>query len=123
MEKIMVRLFGLGLVSLLVVTQAQAADALTGVWRQETEDLGVSYWEFTPKGKNTYAVQEYGLGGVTGTAHLRDGVLVIDFKNDDLRGAYEWKLTGIKGKGKLTIKKEGEDDKVYEKSSIRFIGK
>jgi len=120
------RLFSLGLLSLLVVTPARAAEELAGIWRQETEGDGgsfVSFWELTPKGEHTYEAQEYGLGSVKGIAHLKDGVLVIHFVNGDDKGTYEWRLKGTAGKGKLFLKLAGEDEKVYDKSSVRFIGK
>ncbi len=119
----MSRLFNLGVLSLLVVSQAQAGEELAGTWRQETEGVGVSYWELTPKGEHTYEAQEYGLASVKGTARLKDGVLVIHFKNGDDRGTYEWRLNGPQGKGKLVIRQEGEVAKEFDKSSVRFIGK
>ena len=119
----MIRLFSLGLLSLLVVTPARAADELAGTWRQETEGLGVSYWELTPKGERTYEAQEYGLANVKGTASLKDDILVIHFVNGDDKGTYEWHLKGTAGKGKLFLKLAGADEKVYDKSSVRFIGK
>jgi hypothetical protein len=112
------------LLGLLLVTPARAADELAGVWRQETEGIGVSYWELTPKGEHTYDAQEYGLAGVKGTAYLKDGVLVIRCeKLGDDQGTYEWRLKGTAGKGKLVIKTAGGDEKVYEHSSVRFVGK
>jgi hypothetical protein len=125
-ESVVTRLFSLvslGLLSLLLVTQARAAEELTGVWRQETEGVGVSFWELTPKGEHTYEAQEYGLGGVKGMAHLKDGVLVIHFVNGDDKGTYEWRLKGTAGKGKLVLKLAGQDEKVFDNSSVRFIGK
>ena len=114
----MIRLLSLGLLSLLVVSQARAAEELTGTWRQATEGSGVSYWELTPKGEHTYVAHEYGIGSVKGTARLEDGRLVIRFDEPD-KGRYEWHLKGPVGKGKF-ISGEG---KVYEQSSVRFIGR
>jgi hypothetical protein len=120
----MTRLFSLGLLSLLVVSPARAAEELAGTWRQETEGLGVSYWELTPKGEHTYDAQEFGLGGVKGTARLEDGRLVIRFENGEGgKGHYEWHLKGPAGKGKLVFTPAGGERKVYDNSSIRFIGK
>jgi hypothetical protein len=85
--------------------------------------VGVSYWELTPKDKHTYEAVEYGLAGARGTARLRDGVLVIHFKTADDGGTYEWRLKGTTGRGRLVLKKDGEADKVFDKSTIRFIGK
>jgi len=68
----------------------------------------VSFWELTPKGEHTYEAQEYGLANVKGTAHLKDGVLVIRCeKNGDERGTYEWRLKGTVGKGKLMVSGHG----------------
>jgi hypothetical protein len=117
------RLLGLGLLSLLAVGSAYAADELAGTWRQDTEGVGVSYWELTPKGEHLYDAQEYGLGGVKGTARLKEGILVIHFVNGDDKGTYEWHLKGTAGKGKLFLKLGGQEERIYEKSSVRFIGK
>jgi hypothetical protein len=76
-ERFMICLFSFGLLCLLVVGQGRAAEDLAGTWRQETEGVGVSYWEFTPKGEHAYDAQEYGLASVHGIARLEDGVLVI----------------------------------------------
>jgi hypothetical protein len=122
-EGVVTRLFSLGLLSLLVVTPAQAAKELAGTWRQETEGIGVSYWELTPKGEDTYEAQEYGLGGVKGTASLKDGRLVIQFERDGAKRMYEWHLKGPAGKGKLVFTPAAGEKKEYDKSSIRFIGK
>ena len=120
----MTRLFSLGLLILLVVTPARAAEELTGTWRQATEESGVSYWELTPKGEHTYEAQEYGLGGAKGTARLEDGRLVIRFETaDGGKGYYEWHLKGRMGKGKLVYTPAGGERKVYDNSSARFIGK
>jgi hypothetical protein len=120
----MTRLISLGLLSQLVVTPAWAAEELAGTWRQETEWAGVSYWELTPKGEHTYEAQEYGLGGVKGTARLEDGRLVIRFEGGDgTKGHYEWHLKGPAGKGKLVLTPAGGEKKVYDNSSVRFLGK
>jgi hypothetical protein len=114
----MTRFISLGLLGLLAASPARAAEDLAGVWRQETEGIGVSFWELTPRGEHTYAAQEYGIGSVKGTARLEGGRLVIRFDDPD-RGRYEWRLRGTAGKG-VFISGEG---KVYENSSVRFIGK
>jgi hypothetical protein len=120
----MTRLFSLGLLGLLVVTPAWAAEELAGTWRQETEGIGVSYWELTPKGEHTYTAQEYGLGGMKGIARLEDGRLVIRFEDDQGgKGIYEWHLKGPAGKGKFVSTPAGGERKVFDNSSVRFIGK
>ena len=120
----MTRLFSLGLLILLVVTPARAAEELTGTWRQETEGIGVSYWELTPKDENTYTAQEYGLGGKKAIARLEDGRLVIRFEDDDGgKGTYEWRLKDRAGKGKFVFTPASGEKKVYDNSSVRFIGK
>jgi hypothetical protein len=119
----MFRLFSLGLLSLLFVRQALAGGNLAGTWRQETEGLGVSYWELTPKGEHTYAAQEYGLGNVKGTASFKDDHLVIHWENPDngVKGVFTWHLKGPSGKGRMEQGKNGETK--FDKSSVRFIGK
>jgi hypothetical protein len=120
----MPRLLSLALLSLLLAGRALAADNLAGTWRQETEEVGVSYWELTPKGDGTYGAQEYGLGGATGTAVLKGEHMIIHFETaGGDKGHYEWRLKGTAGRGKLVVRAPGEDEKMHEKSSVRFIGK
>jgi hypothetical protein len=98
---------------------------LAGTWRQETQTLGVSYWELTPKGNNTCTAQEYGLNGVKGTARLVDGHLIIDFEDTVAKGkgTYDWHLKGIAGKGKLVFMRQDGQIQGDRQSSVRFIGK
>jgi hypothetical protein len=120
----MTRLLSLGLLSLLIVTPARAAEELAGTWRQETEGIGVSYWELTSKGENTYEAQEYGLGGAKGTARLEDDRLVIRFETaDGGKGSYVWLIKKRVGKGKLVFTPAGGETKESDNSSVRFIGK
>jgi hypothetical protein len=77
-----------------------------------------SYWELTPKGEHAYEAQEYGLGNAKGTAYLREGRLVIRL-NDSEKARYEWHLRGTAGRGRFI----GGEGQVYERSSVRFIGK
>jgi hypothetical protein len=118
----MTRLFSLGLLGLLAFTPALAAEDLRGVWKQETEGIGVSFWELTPRAgeQHAYDAQEYGLGGVRGIARLEDGHLVIHFGDDPRpRNTYKWKLEGTRGRGHFT----GGDGTVFDKSVVKFIGK
>lgn len=134
----MSRLFGLSLLGLLAVAQASRAADLEGIWRQETPGVGVSYWEFTPKGEHTFDAQEYGIGNVRGTARLRDNVLIVHWQNGDntVKGVYEWRLKGTSGKGKLIftqynadftlgveVQRDGRTVREADRSTVRFIGK
>ena len=113
-----VKLAAICLFLLGAATQAWADDkeGLKGTWRQETEGLGVSYWELTPKGEHTYDAQEYGLASVKGTARLKDGHLIITIEGS--KDYYKWHLKGTAGKGELI--REGQ---APAKSEVRFIGK
>src|SRR5207237_1009296 len=107
-----------------VAAQARADGDLAGIWRHETEGVGVLYWELTPKKDGTYDAQEVGLGGAKGTARLMDGRLVINWLvPDGTDGTYEWSLKGISGRGKCTVRPVDGEVKVYDQSSVRFIGR
>jgi hypothetical protein len=125
----MTRIFSLGLLSVLLVIQAPAfvvsqgppAADLAGLWKQEGEGGGVSFFELTPKGDH-YKAQEYGLGGVTGTARLEGEHLVIRFVHNGDDCHYTWHLKGLSGHGKFVRRtKDGGEEVV--KSTVRFIGR
>jgi hypothetical protein len=125
----MTRLFSLGLLSLLMISQAPASVVsqgppsaeLAGTWRQETQG-NVSYFELTPKGDH-YTAQEYGLGGVKGSARLEDGHLVIHFVHQGDNCHYTWHMRGVAGHGKFVRNTKGGGQEVIDKSFVRFIGR
>src|SRR5579871_2612407 len=98
----MIRFLCPALLALALISQARADDESAGTWRNTLEGSGVSYWELTPAAGGTYDAQEVGLGNRRGTASLKDGVLVIEFKVDDHTGVYEWRLKGPVGQGTYT---------------------
>jgi len=126
----MTRSFSLALASLVLVGQepafvsgqGQQTVELAGIWRQETRG-GVSYWELTPKGDHTYTAQEYGLGGVRGTASLEDGHLVICFEHEGDHCYYSWHLKGVGGQGRFVRKTGDGGQEVLDNSFVRFIGR
>ena len=119
----MIRAIGLCLITLFMAAPALAAESLAGTWRQETEGIGVSYWELTPKGEHAYDAQEYGLAGKKGVARLEGDHLVIHIEDEGGRATYDWHLQGTSGHGKLVQHIAGGEEKIYEHSSVRFIGK
>jgi hypothetical protein len=126
----MTRLLRPGLLSLLIISQAAAfvvsqgpsTPDLAGVWRQQSENRSVSFFEITPREGHRYTFQEYGLGGVSGTAHLEDGRLVIRFVHDGDNCHYTWHLKGLSGEGAFVrSKNNGAQDVI--KGSVRFVGR
>lgn len=119
----MIRLVCPVLLVVAVAAQARADGDVAGIWRQETESVGVSYWELAAKKDGTYEAFEVGLGNARGTARLKDGRLVIEWSNGTASGTYEWTLKGVAGNGKCTVRPTDGDVQVFEKSSVRFVGK
>jgi hypothetical protein len=59
-----------------------------------------------------------------GTARLEEGRLVIRFEDPQGgKGVYEWHLKGTAGKGKFISTPAGGERKVFDNSSVRFVGK
>ena len=127
----MTRCVPLGLVSLLVLSlaasfvvgQGPRTPDLAGLWRQQSENGSVSFFELTPKEGDTYAAQEYGLGGVSGTARLEGGHLVIRFEFDGDKCHYTWHLRGVSGDGKFERTHNDTGEQEVIKSAVRFIGR
>ena len=111
----MTRFLSLGLLSLLVIGQPAAfvvgqgppPSDLAGLWRQQSENGSVSFFELTPKEGHTYAAQEYGLGGVSGTARLEDGHLVIRFVYEGDNCHYTQRLRGGQGRRQICQDEQG----------------
>ena len=118
----MIRFLYSALLVLVVLSQVRADAELAGIWRNTLDEFGVSYWELTPKKGGTYDAHEVGLGNRHGTASFKDGVLAIEFKTDNHKGVYEWRLNGPVGQGTYT--QTHTDGRVLKvKTSVRFIGR